>query len=76
MNTERFRIFVEALEALPEEIKNNEVDMRSNFEPVCGTAGCFAGLISIIFVYFKIKFFHFIFSPFLLNYQAPSLSEG
>ena len=48
MNTKNFRIFVEALEALPEEIKNNEVDMRSNFEPICGTAGCFAGLISIV----------------------------
>jgi hypothetical protein len=48
MNTKKFRIFVEALEALPEEIKNNEVDMRSNFEPICGTAGCFAGLISIV----------------------------
>jgi hypothetical protein len=22
--------------------------MRSNFEPICGTAGCFAGLISIV----------------------------
>ena len=48
MKTEKFKIFVEALEALPDEIKNNEVDMRSNFEPVCGTAGCFAGLISIV----------------------------
>jgi hypothetical protein len=48
MNTNNFKIFVEALEALPEEIKNNKVDMRSNFEPICGTAGCFAGLISIV----------------------------
>ena len=48
MNTKNFKIFVEALEALPDEIKNNEVDMQSNFEPVCGTAGCFAGLISIV----------------------------
>jgi hypothetical protein len=22
--------------------------LRSNFEPICGTAGCFAGLISIV----------------------------
>jgi hypothetical protein len=43
-----FKILVEALEALPDEIKNNEVDMQSNFEPVCGTAACFAGLISIV----------------------------
>ena len=48
MNTKNFRIFVETLEALPEEIKNNEVDMRSNFEPACGTPGCFAGLICIV----------------------------
>jgi hypothetical protein len=48
MNTNNFKIFVEALEALPEEIKNNEVDMQSNFEPVCGTVACFAGLISIV----------------------------
>jgi uncharacterized protein YqhQ len=54
MNTEKFKIFVEALEALPEEIKNNEVDMRSNFEPVCGTAGCFAGLISIKILNFSV----------------------
>jgi hypothetical protein len=40
MKTEKFKIFVEALEALPDEIKNNEVDMQSSFEPVCGTAGC------------------------------------
>jgi hypothetical protein len=48
MNTNNFKIFVEALEALPDEIKNNEVDMQSNFEPACGTSGCFAGLISIV----------------------------
>jgi hypothetical protein len=28
MNTKNFKIFVEALEALPDEIKNNEVDMQ------------------------------------------------
>jgi hypothetical protein len=48
MNTNNFKIFVEALEALPESIKNNEVDMNSFYEPLCGTPGCFAGLISIV----------------------------
>jgi hypothetical protein len=45
MNTENFKILVDALESLPEDIKNNEVDMRSNFEPACGAPGCFAGLM-------------------------------
>jgi hypothetical protein len=40
MNTNNFKILVEALEALPASIKNNKVDMQSNFEPACGTAGC------------------------------------
>ena len=48
MNTNNFKILVEALEALPEEIKNNQVDMKSVLEPICGTPGCFAGLISIV----------------------------
>ena len=48
MDIENFKIFVEALEALPEEIKNNKVDMKSTFEPTCGSPGCFAGLISIV----------------------------
>ena len=50
MNTNNFKIFVEALEALPESIKNNNVNMASIAEPdpVCGTPGCFAGLVSIV----------------------------
>ena len=48
MNTNNFKILVEALEALPKHIRNNEVDMNSIVEPTCGTAGCFAGLISIV----------------------------
>jgi hypothetical protein len=50
MNTENFKILVDALEALPEDIKNNEVAMNSALKPnpFCGTAGCFAGLISIV----------------------------
>jgi hypothetical protein len=39
---------IEALEALPENIRNNEVDMKSVDEPICGTVGCFAGLVSIV----------------------------
>ncbi|VVM26640.1 hypothetical protein BSPWISOXPB_4377 [uncultured Gammaproteobacteria bacterium] len=48
MNTKNFKIFIEALEALPENIRNNEVDMKSVDEPICGTVGCFAGLVSIV----------------------------
>jgi hypothetical protein len=48
MNTKKFKVFVEALESLPEHIRNNKVDMQSVEQPVCGTAGCFAGLISIV----------------------------
>jgi hypothetical protein len=32
MNTNNFKILVEALEALPEEIKNNQVDMNSTLK--------------------------------------------
>jgi hypothetical protein len=50
MNTNNFKTLVEALEALPESIRNNEVNMGSVLEPkpICGTVGCFAGLISIV----------------------------
>jgi hypothetical protein len=48
MNTNNFKILVEALEALPEGIRNNKVNMSSVDEPTCGTAGCFSGLISIV----------------------------
>jgi hypothetical protein len=37
MNTKNFKVFIEALEALPENIRNNEVDMKSVDEPICGT---------------------------------------
>jgi hypothetical protein len=48
MNTKKFKVFVEALESLPEHIRNNKVDMHSVEQPLCGTVGCFAGLISIV----------------------------
>jgi phosphoglucomutase len=50
MNTHNFKIFVEALEALPASIKGDEVNIGSFLKPdhMCGTVGCFAGLISIV----------------------------
>ena len=48
LNVSKFKVLVEALEALPEDIRNNEVDMSSTHEPTCATVGCFAGLISIV----------------------------
>jgi hypothetical protein len=50
MNTNNFKVFIEALEALPDDIKNNEVSMNSTLRPnpFCGTVGCFAGLVSIV----------------------------
>jgi hypothetical protein len=48
MNTNNFKTFVEALEALPASIKSNEVNMKSTKDPACGNVGCFAGLISIV----------------------------
>ena len=48
LNVSKFKVLVEALEALPEDIRNNEVDMSSVDEPFCGTVGCFSGLISIV----------------------------
>jgi hypothetical protein len=48
MNANNFKTLIEALEALPEGIRNNKVNMSSVDEPVCGTVGCFAGLISIV----------------------------
>jgi hypothetical protein len=48
MNTNNFKTLVVALEALPKHIKNREVNMDSISEPTCNTAGCFAGLISIV----------------------------
>lgn len=40
--------YATALNALPEEIKNNRVDMMSTDDPHCGTSGCHAGLVSIV----------------------------
>jgi hypothetical protein len=50
MNTNNFKTFVETLEALPASIKGDEVNIGSFLKPdhMCGDAGCFAGLISIV----------------------------
>ena len=48
LNVSKFKVLVEALEALPEDIRSNEVDMSSTDEPTCGAVGCFTGLISIV----------------------------
>lgn len=47
MNIENLSKFVKALNELPEHIKNNELDMKSNENP-CGSVGCHAGLISLV----------------------------
>jgi hypothetical protein len=44
INTNNFKTLIEALEALPEGIRSNKVNMSSAHEPV----RCFAGLISIV----------------------------
>ena len=48
IDVDNFKTLVEALEALPEDIRNNRVDMSSAYEPSCKTPGCFAGLLSIV----------------------------
>ena len=48
MNTNNFRKFVETLEALPQDIKNREVETRTIFKPLPATIDCFTGLISIV----------------------------
>jgi hypothetical protein len=64
----RFKILVEALEALPEGIRNNKVNMSGVDEPTCGTAGCFAGLISIVanIIFLRLLFHLLTLTPFQL----------
>ncbi len=47
MNTTKLTEYTKALNALPEPIKNNYVDMVSTEAPTCNTPGCHSGLISI-----------------------------
>jgi hypothetical protein len=48
MNKDKLKEFVNALDMLSDDVKNMDVDMESTKEPVCGTCGCHAGLISIV----------------------------
>jgi hypothetical protein len=48
MNTYNFKILVEALGKLPEELKNSRFDIGDTAIPNCGHRGCLAGLISIV----------------------------
>jgi hypothetical protein len=47
MNTHNFKIFVEALEALPDDIKNRRVRINEIDEPTPNKAIGFSGIISI-----------------------------
>lgn len=76
MKTERFKILVEALEALPEDVKNNIVIMGSMYEPTCGTPGCFAGLISIVANDIpELKQVYVLDNSYNYNYWAKALGE-
>ncbi len=51
MITTQLTKYTKALNALPESIKNNCVDMVSTEAPTCNTPGCHAGLVSIVAQY-------------------------
>jgi hypothetical protein len=48
MNKDRLKEYVNALDALSDDVKDWGVAMLSTKEPACGTPGCHAGLISIV----------------------------
>ena len=48
MNKDKLKEFVNALDELSDDVKDMGVKMSSTKEPVCGTPGCHAGLISIV----------------------------
>jgi hypothetical protein len=48
MNKDRLKEFVNALDALSDDVKDWGVAMISTNKPTCGTPGCHAGLISIV----------------------------
>ncbi len=48
MNKDKLKELVNALDALSDDVKDWGVRMSSTNEPVCGTPGCHAGLISIV----------------------------
>ncbi len=51
MKTTKLTEYTKALNALPEEIKNNSVHMLTTEAPTCITPGCHAGLVSIVAQY-------------------------
>jgi hypothetical protein len=48
MNKNKLKQFVSALDELSDDVKDMGVEMGSINEPLCGTPGCHAGLISIV----------------------------
>jgi hypothetical protein len=48
MNKNKLKQFVNALDALSDDIKDWDIDMNNDEEPTCNTPGCHAGLISIV----------------------------
>ncbi len=48
MNKNKLKQFVNALDALSDDIKDWDIDMNNEEEPTCNTPGCHAGLISIV----------------------------
>jgi hypothetical protein len=48
MNKNKLKQFVNALDALSDDVKDMGVEMGSINEPLCGTPGCHAGLLSIV----------------------------
>ncbi len=48
MNKNKLKEFVNALDALSDDVKDWGVIMMSTDKPACGTPGCHAGLISIV----------------------------
>ncbi len=51
MLTTQLTKYTKALNALPDPIKNNKLDMLSTYPPSCNTPGCHAGLVSIVAKY-------------------------
>ncbi len=48
MNKNKLKEFVNALDALSDDVKDMDVEMGNTNKPSCGTPGCHAGLISIV----------------------------
>ncbi len=51
MNEHKLKEYANILNALPEAVKNNKLDMNSTKAPTCNTPGCHAGLICIVAKY-------------------------